>query len=131
MFYELPNINHSIAKKIATIILLREFNFIIQEARDVFAFYEKDVEHPPIIDILHDKETLRSLESRDYQSYSENLNKRVPHSEISQSLDLETFEEFDWITRGIYVAFNGDWLNKMSYVFYMMIYTVMIPTMGL
>ena len=45
-----------------------EFDFIIQEARDIFAFYKKDVEHPPIIDILHDKETMRSLEFRDYQS---------------------------------------------------------------
>ena len=26
---------------------------------------------------------------------------------------LEAFEEFDWITRGIYVGFNRDWLNKM------------------
>ena len=56
---------------------------------------------------------MRSLESRDYQSYSENLRRRVPHSDISQSLYLETFEEFDWITRGIYVGFNRDWLNKM------------------
>ncbi|MCL8557215.1 hypothetical protein NAB29_19055 [Proteus mirabilis] len=102
-----------IAKKIATIILMREFDSIIQEARDIFSFYKKDVEHPPIIDILHDKETMRSLESRDYQSYSANLRKRVPHSEISQSLYLEAFEEFDWITRGIYVGFNRDWLNKM------------------
>ena len=54
VFYELPNINHPIAKKIATIILLREFDFIIQEARDIFAFYKKVVEYPPIIDILYD-----------------------------------------------------------------------------
>ena len=49
----------------------------------------------------------------DYQSYCENLKKRVPHSEISQFLYLEAFEEFEWITRGIYVGFNRDWLNKM------------------
>ena len=36
MFYELSNINHPIAKKIATIILMREFDFIIQEDRDIF-----------------------------------------------------------------------------------------------
>ena len=113
VFYELPNINHPIAKKIATIILMREFDFVIQEARDIFAFYKNDVEHPPITDILYDKETMRSLEARDYQSYSENLRKRVPYPEISQSLYLEAFEEFDWITRGIYVGFNRDWLNKM------------------
>jgi len=46
---------------------------MIQEARDIFAFYNKDVAHPPIEYILHDKEimhsldkeTMRSLESRD------------------------------------------------------------------
>ena len=54
-----------------------------------------------------------SLESRDYQSYSENLRRRVPYSEISQALYLEAYEEFDWITKGIYVGFNRDWLNKM------------------
>ena len=48
VFCELPNINHPIAKQIATIILMREFHFIIQEARDIFAFYKKDDEHPPI-----------------------------------------------------------------------------------
>lgn len=113
VFYELPNINHPIAKKIAIVILMREFDFIIQEARDIFSFCKKDVEHPPIEDILHDKETMRSLGSRDYQSYSENLRRRVPYSEISQSLYLEAYEEFDWITRGIHVGFNRDWLNKM------------------
>ena len=112
VFYELPNINHPIAKNIATIILMCEFDFIIQEARDIFAFYKNDVEHPQIIDILHDKETMCSLESRDYQSYSENLRRRVSYSEISQALYLETYEEFDWITRGIYVGLNRDWLNK-------------------
>ena len=113
VFYELPNINLPIAKKIATIILMREFDFIIQEARDIFTFYKKYVQHPLIIDIVYDKETMRSLEARDYQSYSENLRKRVPYSEIFQSLYVEAFEEFDCITREIYVGFNRYWLNKM------------------
>ena len=108
VFYELPTINHPKAKKIATIILMREFHFIIQEAREIFAFYNKNVEHPLIEDILHDKETMCSLVSRDYQSYSENITRRVPYSEISQALYLEACEEFDWITRGIYVGFNND-----------------------
>ena len=41
VFYEVPKINHPIAKKIATIILMREFDFIIQEASDIFTFYKK------------------------------------------------------------------------------------------
>jgi hypothetical protein len=114
MFYELPNIHHPKAKKIATTILMREFDFVIQEAREIFVFYNKDIEHPPIEEILHDKETLRSLESRDYQSYSENLRRRVPYSEITQTLYLENYDKFDWITRGIYVGFNDDWLEEMT-----------------
>src|SRR3989337_3230519 len=113
VFYELPNINHPKAKKIATIILMREFDFIVQEAREIFSFYNKDIEHPPIEEILHDKETLRSLESRNYQSYSDNLRRRVPYSEITQAFYLDTYDEFDWIPRGIYVGFNDDWLAEM------------------
>ena len=56
---------------------------------------------------------MRSLESRDYQFNSENLRRRVPYSETSQDLYLKAYEEFGWITRGIYVGFNRDWLNKM------------------
>ena len=67
IFYELPNVLHPKAKKIATIILMREFDFIIKEAREIFVFYNKNIEHPPVEEILHDKETLCSLESRDYQ----------------------------------------------------------------
>ena len=79
VFYELPNIHYPKAKKIATIILMREFEFLIQEARGIFVFYNKDIEHPPIEEILHDKETLHSLESRDYQSYGDNLKRGVPY----------------------------------------------------
>ena len=90
---------------------MREFDFIIQEAREIFAFYNKDIEHSTIEEILHDKETLCSLESRDYQSYNDNLRRRVHYSEITQTIHLETYDKFDWISRGIYVGFNRDWLN--------------------
>src|SRR4051812_20597297 len=94
VFDELPNINHPKAKKIATILLMREFDFIIEEAREIFSFYNNDIEHPPIEEILHDKETLRSLESTDYQSYSNNLRRRVPYSKIIQTLYLENYDKY-------------------------------------
>ena len=62
IFYELPNILHPKAKNIATIILMREFDFIIKEAREIFVFYNKNIKHPPAEEVLNDKETLRSLE---------------------------------------------------------------------
>ena len=55
IFYELPNILHPKAKNIATIILMREFDFIIKEAREIFAFYNMNFEHPRIEEILYDK----------------------------------------------------------------------------
>ena len=93
---------------------MRQFDFIILEERETFVFYNKSIEHPPIEEILHDKETLRSLESRDYQSYSDNLRRRVPYSEITQALYLDTYDKFDWVTQGIYVGFNDDWMEEMS-----------------
>jgi hypothetical protein len=114
IFYELPNILHPKAKKIATIILMREFDFIIKEAREIFVFYNKNIEHPSVEEIIYDKETLRSLESRDYHSYSNNLRRRVPYVEIAQALYLDTYDKFYWVTKGIYVGFNDEWMEEMS-----------------
>ena len=68
IFYKLPNIHNPRAKKIATIILMHEFDYIIREASDIFSFYKIDFEHPAIEEILHDKDTIRRLESKEYSS---------------------------------------------------------------
>jgi hypothetical protein len=44
---------------------MHEFDYIIWEARDIFSFYKINFEHPPIEEILHDKDTIRRLESKD------------------------------------------------------------------
>jgi hypothetical protein len=59
---------------------MHEFDYIIREARDIFSFYKIDFEHPPIEEILHDKDTIRRLESKDYFAYGENIRKRVPYA---------------------------------------------------
>ena len=78
IFYELPNIHNPRIKKIATIILMHEFDYIIKEARDIFSFYKIDFERSPIEEILHDKDTIRRLESKDYFAYGENIRKEFP-----------------------------------------------------
>ena len=98
VFYELPNIHDPKAKKIATITLMHEFNNIIREAREIFSYYNKKIEQPPI-EVLHNKETTRGLESKDL-CFSTNLRKRVPFPEVIQTLYLGAYENFDWVTKG-------------------------------
>ena len=45
---------------------------------------------------------------------SENLRRRVPYAEVTQTLYLETYDEFDWLTRGIFIGYKDDWLEKMA-----------------
>ena len=39
LFYELPMINDPKAKKIATLVLMNEFDHLVREAREIFDFY--------------------------------------------------------------------------------------------
>ena len=39
LFYELPVIKDPKAKKLATLILMNEFDYIVREAREIFDFY--------------------------------------------------------------------------------------------
>ena len=114
MFYELPNILDRKAKKIATIILMREFDYIVQEAREIFAYYNMNFEHPIIEEIIYDKETLRGFESKDYVAFNNNLWKRVPYPEIIQALSIDAYNRFDWVTKGIDAGFNKEWVEEMS-----------------
>ena len=55
LFYELPVINNPKAKKLATLILMNEFDYIVREAREIFDFYNMSQEHPVIDEILYDE----------------------------------------------------------------------------
>jgi hypothetical protein len=56
LFYELPVINNPKAKKIAALILINEFDCIVQEAREIFDFYNMSQENPVIDEILYNEE---------------------------------------------------------------------------
>ena len=51
-FYELPVIKDPKAKKLATLVLMNEFDYIIQEAREIFDFYGMNREKSVIEEIL-------------------------------------------------------------------------------
>ena len=114
IFCELPNIHDPKIKEIATVILMREFDYIIREARESFAYYRINFEHPPIEEILHDKDTIRSLESKYDFSYSENLRRRVPYAEIIKILCHHTCDKLEWITKGIDEGFSNEWFEEMA-----------------
>ena len=40
---------------------MHEFDFIIQEVRDIFAFYKIDFKHPHREEVLHDKDNIHRL----------------------------------------------------------------------
>ena len=62
LFFELLEIKNPRAKKLASLILMNEFDYIIQEAREIFDFYGMNREKPVIDEILYNSDyALRSL----------------------------------------------------------------------
>ena len=56
LFFELPVIKNPKAKKLATLILMNEFDYIIREAREIFDFYDMNREKPVIHEILYNSD---------------------------------------------------------------------------
>ena len=75
LFHELPIIKDPKAKKLATLVLMNEFDYIIREAREIFDFYGMDREKPVIDEILYNGDyALRHLLG-DNKIFDENLKK--------------------------------------------------------
>ena len=93
---------------------MHEFDYIIKEARDIFSFNKIDFEHPPIEEILHDKDTIHRVEYKDYFAYGENIRRRVPYAEVIKTLYHNTCDKFEWITKGIDEGFSEEWFESMA-----------------
>ena len=79
LFFELPVIKNPKAKKLASLVLMNEFDSIIQQAREIFDFYGMNREKPVIDEILYNSDyELRHLLG-DNQIFHENLKKGSPH----------------------------------------------------
>ena len=78
LFSELPEIKNPRAKKLATLVLVNEFDYIIREAREIFDFYGMNRENPVIDEILYNSDyALRHLLG-DNKIFDEDLKKEVP-----------------------------------------------------
>ena len=86
IFFELPNIKNPRAKKLATRVLMNEFDYIIREAREIFDFYGMNREKPVIDEILCNSDYALRHFLGDNKIFDENLKKEVPVLEIIQQV---------------------------------------------
>ena len=78
IFCEVPNIHNPKAKKIATLVLMNEFDYIVREAREIFDFYGMNREKPMIDEILYNSDCLLRHLFRDDHTFDENTKKGGP-----------------------------------------------------
>jgi hypothetical protein len=100
LFYELPVINNPRAKKIASLIHMNEFDYIVQEAREIFDFYNMNHEHPVIDEILYDEDYLLRHLFCDNHTFDENTKKEVPPLHIIQQVFNGINKQYSWIVKG-------------------------------
>ena len=111
LFYELPVINNPKAKKIATLILMNEFDYIVREAIEMFDFYNVSHECPVIDEILYDEDYLRRYLFRDNHTFDENTKKEVPPIHIIQQVFNGINQKYSWIVKGNQQGFEDSNLN--------------------
>ena len=100
MFYELPVIKDPKAKKLATLVLMNEFDYIIREAREIFDFYGMNHGKPVIDEIIYNSDyALRHLRG-DNQIIDENLKKQVSVLDMIQQVFNDVNQHYSWITTG-------------------------------
>ena len=96
LFFEVPVIKNPKAKKLATLVLINEFDYIIREAREIFDFYGTNREKPVIDEILYNDYVLRHL-LRDNKIFDENLKKEVPILDVIQQVFNNVNQHHSWI----------------------------------
>jgi hypothetical protein len=83
LFYELPVIKDPKAKKLATLVLMNEFDHIVREAREIFDFYSMNRENSVIDEILYNNDYLLRFLFHN-ELFDKNLKKEVPPLNIIQ-----------------------------------------------
>ena len=100
LFYELPVIKDPRAKKIATLVLMNEFDHIVREAREIFDFYGMSHEKPVIDEILYNNDYLLRYLFRNDHIFDENIKKEVPPLNIIQQVFNSVNRQYSWIVAG-------------------------------
>ena len=111
LFYELPVIKNPKAKKIATLILMNEFDYIVREAREIFDFYNMSHEHPVIDEILYNEDYMLRFMFHDDHTFDENTKKEVPPLHIIQQVFNGINQKYSWIVKGNQQGFEEGSLN--------------------
>ena len=78
---------------------MNEFDYIIQEAREIYDFYGMNHEKPVIDEILYSNYVLRHFLG-DNQIFDENLKKEVPVLYIIQQIFNDVNQHYSWIVAG-------------------------------
>ena len=97
LFYELPVIKNPKAKKLATLVLTNEFDYIILETREIFDFYGMNREKPVIDEILYNSDYVLRHLLGDNQILDKNLKKEVPVLDIIQQVFNDANQHYSWI----------------------------------
>jgi hypothetical protein len=122
MFYDLPVIKNLKAKKLATLVLMNEFDYIIREAREIFDFYGMNHEKPVIDEILYNSDYVLRHLLGDNQIFDENLKKDVPILDIIQQVFNDVNQHYSWIVAGNQGGYDDKQLDSakvsMDQVFY-------------
>ena len=85
------------AKKIATLVLMNEFDHIVREARKIFDFYGMSHEKLIIGEILYNSDYMLRHLLGNNQIFDENLRKEVPILDMIQQVFNDVNQQYSWI----------------------------------
>ena len=97
---------------------MNEFDYIVQEAREIFDFYNMSKEKPVIDEILHNKEYMMRYVFHDHHTFDENAKKEVPAIHIIQQVFNGINRKHAWIVKGNQEGFEEGSLNNPSILVY-------------
>ena len=124
LFFELPVIKNPKAKKLATLVLMNEFDYIIREAREIFDFYGMNQEKPVVDEILYNRDyALRHLLG-DNKIFDENLKKEVLVLDIIQQVFNNVNQHYSWIVAGNQKGYDEHQFRNANVSMYNMFYVV-------
>ena len=124
LFFELRVIKNPKAKKLATLVLMNEFDNIIREAREIFDFYGMNREKPVIDEIIYNSDyAIRHLLG-DNKIFDENLKKELPVLEIIQQVFNNVNQHYSLIVAGNQRAYDNGQLNNAKVSMDNMFYVV-------
>ena len=124
LYFELPDIKNPRAKKLATLVLMNEFEYIIREAREIFDFYGMNHEKPVIDEIIYNSDyALRHLLG-DNKVFDENLKKKVPVLNIIQQVFNNVNQHYSWTVAGNQRGYDENQLRNAKFSMDNMFYVV-------